>query len=224
MNAISAELHQYILKEQNSNPISSFDSPLFSLIEKCQEPLRPRISKLVSRHNRTQEPTNVVFLNFNYTNTIKRLTNNSFLKPNNRHIHIHGSVEDSSNPIIFGYGDDTGEDYNKLELAGENDLLRKIKSFEYPRTNNYHTLLNILENSEYDIFIIGHSCGLSDRTLLKTIFEHKNCLAIQNFHYQGESEDFNKRMEISRHFSNKVLMRERVLPFDDMARIPQAKK
>lgn len=33
---------------------------------------------------------------------------------------------------------------------------------------------------------------------------------------------FEKRMEISRHFSNKILMRERVLPFDESATIPQS--
>jgi len=224
MDAITAELHMYILNEQNSNQISSFDSPLFSVIDKCQEPLRSGISNLITRHKRTQKPVNVVFLNFNYTSTIRALMNNSSLNQKNHLIHIHGSIEDSSNRIIFGYGDDTGEDYKKLESVGENDLIRKIKSFEYPRTKNYHNLLNILENAEYDVFIIGHSCGLSDRTLLKTIFEHPNCLAIQNFHYKGEPEDFNKRMEISRHFTNKLLMRERVLPFDELASIPQAKK
>ena len=101
------------------------------------------------------------------------------------------------------------------------ELLKKIKSFQYPRTHNYHNLLNYLEVSEFDVFIMGHSCGLSDRTLLKTIFEHPNCLAIQVFHYQGENEHFYKRIEISRHFNNKVLMRERVLPYDQFASIPQ---
>ncbi len=223
MNSITEELHNYIQSEQSSNPMSLTNPPLVSIIEKCQFPLREEVSSLVSRHNRSQEPTNIIFLNFNYTDTIETHLQDSSMKPDVRHIHIHGAVSDSSNPIIFGYGDDTGEDYRKLEFEGENDLLRKIKSFQYPRTRNYHNLLNVLENYEYDVFIIGHSCGLSDRTLLKTIFEHPNCLAIQNFHYKGESEDFEKRMEISRHFTDKVLMRERVLPFDKEATIPQSK-
>ena len=142
---------------------------------------------------------------------------------------IHGDVNDIFNPIIFGYGDDTGGEYKELENMNEIELLKKIKSFQYPKTHNYHKLLNFIESEEFDVFVVGHSCGLSDRTLLKTIFEHKNCLAIQIFHYKqslkdADQEHFEKRIEISRHFSDKVLMRERILPFDPFCHIPQTKK
>lgn len=224
MDILSRELDKYISIIDNSASISYLTSPLASLIDKCHEPLRMEIAKLVARHRRVSQPTNVIFLNFNYTNKVISLTSNSFVKENIRHFHIHGKAGDKSNPIIFGYGDDTGDEYQNLEREGKNDFIRKIKSFQYPRTRNYYNLLNIIGSIEYDVFVIGHSCGLSDRTLLKTIFEHPNCMAIQNFHYKGESEDFNKRMEISRHFTDKFLMRERVLPYDEMAKIPQTTK
>lgn len=221
MDILTSNLHDYISKVDTNAKISYLNSPLSSLIEKCQKCLRSDISSLVTRHSRKEDPNNVIFLNFNYTNTLRSITNNSFFKQNIRHINIHGQISNLENPIIFGYGDDTNESYHRLEFEDNNELIRKIKSFQYPRTRNYHHLLNILESKEFDVFIIGHSCGLSDRTLLKTIFEHDNCLAIQNFHYRGETDDFNKRMQISRHFSDKVLMRERVLPFDVQATIPQ---
>jgi hypothetical protein len=96
-----------------------------------------------------------------------------------------------------------------------------IKSFQYPKTDNYHKLLSFIEANDFEVFVVGHSCGLSDRTLLKTIFEHDKCLCIKTFHYKGEEEDFYKRIEISRHFSDKQKMRLRLLPFDQNATIPQ---
>ncbi len=218
MDELTVELNKFIVKQQNNISLSFMKSHFSSLTDKIFEPLRPDHSELVKRHNRQKVPVRVIFLNFNYTNTVKQILNKGAKSIN---LHIHGTVNDENNPIIFGYGDDTGEEYKQFEVEGENEFLRKIKSFHYPRTNNYHKLLNYLEEREFDVFVVGHSCGLSDKTLLKTIFEHEKCLAIQNFHYKGKPEDFNKRMEISRHFSNKILMRERVLPFDAFALIPQ---
>lgn len=224
MDVLTAELNKYLAKVQKEKKLSPLNSPLTDLLEKVHSPFRTDIAQLVKRHGRLDSPQNILFLNFNYTNTVKQLTSSlaSSMK-SAKHIHIHGSIGDTSNPLIFGYGDDTGDEYTEFELAGIDELLRKIKSFQYPRTKNYHNLLNFLEEEEFDVIVLGHSCGLSDRTLLKTIFEHRNCMCIQNYHYKGEDEDFYKRMAISRHFSNKVLMRERVLPFDSQAVIPQAR-
>lgn len=170
-------------------------------------------------------PENIIFLNFNYTNTIRRCLNifeKDKIHESIREISIHGRVFDTGNPIIFGYGDDTGGDYKQLEINRDNEWLRKIKSFKYPDTNNYHRLLYSLEeHEEFEVFIVGHSCGVSDKTLLKTIFEHPNCLSIRNYHYKDKQEDFDKRINISRHFTDKVLMRKRVLYFDECAKIPQ---
>lgn len=218
MDELTVALSNYVRNQQIK---ISINSSLHAFFKNIGEPLTPNIASLVKNHDRQNAPSEILFLNFNYTNTIQQLMSNVFSNGNNKHIHIHGTVNNEENPIIFGYGDDTGEEYRELEFEGENELLRIVKSFQYPRTHNYHNLLNYLAETEFDVFVIGHSCGLSDRTMLKTIFEHRHCLAIQNFHYKGEPEDFEKRMEISRHFTNKVNMRERVLPFDKWATIPQ---
>jgi len=224
MDLLSIEVSKYINEQQNKYFIDSLDTPLATLFDNFRNPLHQKRSNLVKRHQRKDSPENVLFLNFNYTNTVQQILKNEFWSGvNHHHIHIHGNVNYNSNPIIFGYGDDTGDIYKQLETEGENEWLRIIKSFQYPRTHNYHNLLNFLYKADFDVFIVGHSCGLSDKTLLKTIFEHDKCLAIQNFHYKGEEEDFNKRMQISRHFSDKALMRQRVLPFDRNAIIPQVK-
>jgi hypothetical protein len=33
----------------------------------------------------------------------------------------------------------------------------------------------------FQVLIMGHSCGLSDRTLLNIVFEHNNCRSIKVF-------------------------------------------
>jgi hypothetical protein len=64
---------------------------------------------------------------------------------------------------------------------------------------------------------MGSSCGLSDRTLLNTIFEHENCRLIKVFYYQWEENGEKKdnftelTQNISRHFNDKKLMRSKIV-------------
>jgi hypothetical protein len=61
---------------------------------------------------------------------------------------------------------------------------------------------------------MGHSCGLSDRTLLNTLFEHENCVSIKVFYHQEtETKDNYSDVvrNISRNFNNKAVMREKVV-------------
>ena len=60
--------------------------------------------------------------------------------------------------------------YLNFENKDNNELFKHIKSFEYSLRENYHKLLKILNHDEFQIQIFGHSCGVSDRTLLNQIF------------------------------------------------------
>lgn len=220
MDLIESALFTYINDEQNKLNFSYLDSHYKTLIDSFFEPIHKLENLLIPEHRSKRAPETVFFVNFNYTDTLVKLLNNTFVGKN-KLIHIHGSVSNNNNPIIFGFGDDTNSIYRGLEEEDESELLRKIKSFAYPKTNNYHKLLNVLDNKPYEVFVVGHSCGVSDKTMLSTVFQHEKCLAIKNFHYKGEEEDFYKRIAISRHFSDKPLMRKRVLPFDKDAVIPQ---
>ncbi|MEZ5103010.1 MAG: AbiH family protein [Draconibacterium sp.] len=156
-----------------------------------------------------------LFVNFNYTTTME-LYSDHFL-PNNL-IYIHGRLNNQSSPIIFGYGDEMDPHYEKLENLNSNDFLQNIKSFNYLKTGNYQKVIRFLEN-EFTVKVLGHSCGLSDRILLNTIFEHPKCRAIKIFYYQKsekENDFFEKTQEISRHFraSMKGEMRKRIVSFD----------
>lgn len=167
----------------------------------------------------------VKFLNFNYTET---LYSKGYAQEEDI-IHIHGRVaEIDNNPIIFGYGDESDPAYQSIEDSGENVYLEHIKSFGYFRTSNYHKLLSYIDSAPYIVYIIGHSCGLSDRVLLNEIFEHQNCERIEIFyHIRGDGSDNFKEItqEISRHFKpqNKNKMRRKVGHKNTKNIIPQNK-
>ena len=61
---------------------------------------------------------------------------------------------------------------------------------------------------------MGHSCGISDRTLLKTLFEHKNCVSIKPYYHQkpdGTDDYWDIVCNIARNISDPSLMRDRVV-------------
>jgi len=171
-----------------------------------------------------------LFLYFNYTSTIDLYRNWSF-DDKIQLIHIHGKLRDNSNPIIFGYGDEMDPHYEKIENLNNNEFLKNIKSFSYFKTDNYQKVIRFIEGEgrEFTVKILGHSCGLSDRILLNTIFEHPNCKQIKIFHYEKsptENDYFEKTQEISRHFkaSKKGEMRVKIVPFDKDSAMPQNPK
>ena len=130
--------------------------------------------------------------------------------------YIHGQLDHAGNPIVFGFGDELDADYDKMELEKAKGFFEYIKSFWYFKTNNYHNLIRFIESEDFQVFIIGHSCGLSDRTMLNMIFEHRNCKSIKIYYYddgKGYNNYTELTQEISRHFKDKAEMRRRIVPF-----------
>lgn len=154
-------------------------------------------------------PENILILNFNYTNLADKYVTCKTAEVN----HIHGSLDAPQN-MIFGYGDELDYDYNELLRQIDNEYLKNIKSIKYLETNNYRNLLQFIESAPYQIFIMGHSCGNSDRTLLNTLFEHKNCVSIKPYYYQkkdGSDNYLEIVQNICRNFTDMKLMRDRVV-------------
>ena len=152
-----------------------------------------------------------MFLNFNYTRIADLyISKNSDFKIT----HIHGELDNDKNPIIFGYGDEMDEDYKMISNLNDNSYLKNIKSIRYLETDNYRRLLQFIDSAPYQIYIMGHSCGNSDRTLLNTLFEHKNCVSIKPFYYQKDdgSDNYIELIQnISRNFNSMQKMRDRVV-------------
>ncbi|MFN7776079.1 AbiH family protein [Flavobacterium sp.] len=157
------------------------------------------------------------FLSFNYTSTANWYYDNLEIKGSL--IEIHGRLNSEDNPINFGFVDEMDENYQKIERLDKNEYLRNFKSFQYLHTPNYKQLLDLIYSDIFQVYIMGHSCGLSDRTLLNTIFEHENCVSIKVFYHEWKNESTGKMEDnytditqnISRHFNDKKLMREKVV-------------
>lgn len=162
---------------------------------------------------------NVYVVNFNYTNTFETYANYLNRKINIQTNHIHGELNCPENPIIFGFGDEHDDDYKGFENKNNNELFQHIKSFNYLKTSNYQDLIRFIYASEFQVCIMGHSCGLSDRTMLKEIFEHDNCKSILIYYHKwgndiNQNDYVEKTYEISRHFTDKGTMRKKVVSFD----------
>ena len=157
----------------------------------------------------------VLFLNFNYTNTLSLYSDLISEKDLGiKFINIHGEINNKNNPIIFGYGDEVDENYRPIENLNDNKYLENIKSFKYSDTDNYQNMLSFINSYKYEINILGHSCGISDRTLLNTLFENENCKSIKIFYHKKEDSTDNYGdiyKNISRNFTKNSLMREIVV-------------
>ncbi|APA00912.1 hypothetical protein BIW12_07550 [Flavobacterium commune] len=153
------------------------------------------------------------FLSFNYTKVVEQYYNIfAFSKQIN---YIHGKLNTSVNKVNFGFGDEMDDDYKLIENIDDNEYLKNFKSFQYLQNSNYKSLLDFVESDKkFQVYIMGHSCGLSDRTMLNTIFEHSNCISIKVFYHQREdgSDNYTEIIQnISRHFNKKKLMREKIV-------------
>jgi len=165
---------------------------------------------LSDNHNR---PDKVCILNFNYTNLFKSHNDNVEI------INIHGELKNEASPIVFGYGDDLDENYQKIEKLSEDKWLEGFKSFDYLKTNEYKRLLNFMSKDSFEVFIVGHSCGLSDKTLLNLIFEYDDCQHIKVFHSK-ELNNFDEIIfNISRIMGNKLKFRQRVGTKDETSEV-----
>ena len=172
----------------------------------------------------------ITVLTFNYTNTCEALYKNALtikavdLPLHIAHylpaegipptfIHIHGSLKEED--IVLGYGDETTDMFRELEDANDNELTKYFKSFYYMQNSRYRQFFEVLERGPFRLHLMGHSCGLSDRVLLSSIFNHPNLEDVKiYYHDRGENNDyFQLCQNISRHFHDKHAMRLKILPY-----------
>ena len=156
-------------------------------------------------------PDNIMLLNFNYTSTAFH-----YLIPDNKFFtinQIHGQLEKPAT-VIFGYGDEMDDQFKQIQNLNNQEFLKNVKSINYLNSSNYKKLIMLTESSPFQIYIMGHSCGNSDRTLLHTLFEHKNCISIKPYYhvYEDGTDNYIEIVQnISRSFNDMALMRDRVV-------------
>ena len=210
-DAVKKRLENYlavIAQETQTEPFPSIRDAFDSLITPDEVAFGKQEMFRVSMLNNKSH--NVLILNFNYTQSAKQL----YAKDNYEIINIHGELGNRQNPIIFGYGDELDDDYKRIEKLQDNDFLENIKSVRYHETGNYRQLLGFIESEPYQIITMGHSCGNSDRTLLNTLFEHRNCISVKVYYHQREdgTDDYSQLIRnLSRNFNDKAAMRDKVV-------------
>lgn len=154
-------------------------------------------------------PINTMLLSFNYTQITDCYSQVCRIYAN----HIHGDLTNPTN-MIFGYGDELDESYKEFLRNNDNEYLKNIKSIRYLESPNYRGMLQFIESAPYQVYIMGHSCGNSDRTLLNTLFEHRNCVSIKPYYHKKEdgSDNYLEIVQnICRNFTDMKLMRDRVV-------------
>lgn len=202
-------------KELHNSMIEFFDPADFSTEgkKKALENMGLEDTNLEEIHNTFEEqkklrPERIMLLSFNYTATAKNYNNFNL-----EHNYIHGELEHPEN-IIFGYGDELDRHYQDILDRNDNELLKNVKSVKYLETRHYHDMLEFLMSAPFQVLIMGHSCGNSDRTLLNTVFEHENCVSIKPFYHKwndGSDNYLELVQNISRNFTNMRLFRDRVV-------------
>ena len=203
-----------ILKGMTIHNIRTYQKGLF---------INNEIWNHLNHKNPVLVPDNILIVNFNYTN-IASLYLSPRIREHFQLNNIHGTL-DNPQSVIFGYGDELDKHYKELEELNDNEYLNNIKSIKYLEATNYRNLLNFIESAPFQIYIMGHSCGNSDRTLLNTLFEHENCISIKPFYYQKEdgSDNYTEiAQNISRNFKDKQALRDKVVPKDYCEPLPQA--
>lgn len=173
--------------------------------------VKPWSKKLNDYPQLTRLPNRILLLNFNYTHTPRMYFHNDVMD----YISIHGNLE-APQSVIFGYGDELDDKFKELKAHKNNACLSHVKSIRYLEAPNYRQMLSFIESEPFQVLIMGHSCGNSDRTLLNTIFEHPNCVSIKPYYYITDKEkgtdNYTELVQhISRNFTDMKLMRDRVV-------------
>ncbi|HLF53201.1 AbiH family protein [Flavobacterium sp.] len=197
--------------------------------ESYAKTIRYDLLKVLKDNNNMTKFDETLILNFNYTNTAEELYSDKL--KNYKTINIHGSLNDMENPINLGFGDEMHKRYSDIEEKNENEYLRLMKSFAYTNTDNYRELFNFIEDKVFQVHIMGHSCGISDRTLLNAIFENKNCKSIKVFYHNYDKKNSKSQNDnysevvrnVSRHFNQKTLMRNKIVNKSLSSELPQFK-
>lgn len=201
------------------------DMKIKDIEEKIYAPINPSDIAIggknaLNAHSERKRPYKFMLLNFNYTKTAELYAKKNFVPINQ----IHGTLE-TPDSIIFGYGDEMDNGYKELLNKNDNRLLRNIKSIKYLEADNYRKMLSFIEAEPFQVLIMGHSCGNSDRTLLNTLFEHPNCVSIKPYYYvdkKGKDNYLDIVQNISRNFTDMKLMRDRVVNKTYCEPLPQA--
>jgi hypothetical protein len=143
----------------------------------------------------------LLFLSFNYTNTLGYYFNRASKKIRANIIYLHGNLNstDEDGHIVLGYDDDKDVNFSKIITHANIENLCFFKSVQYPINTNRNDLSQFIEFNDFEVYAFGHSFEKSDFTILREIFTHKNCIKIKVFyHPEDKDNDFISKSQLLR--------------------------
>jgi len=204
--------------EQKEHEITMFNSTIRYISKKLTQYLKHESStrSLKEKHvaamsefikSFKREDSNNIFINYNYTNLIKKYA----LESGDIIYNIHGSIYDEN--IIIGYGA-TDKIYVNLLNSDISGASLYIKNHFYKKKGVYGRIDEKL-NDPFRVIILGHSCESTDYTSLYRIFNHKDCIEVVPCYYDENDLDL-KIESISR-----LNPKEDLISLTDDIKIPQ---
>ena len=158
----------------------------------------------------------LTILNFNYTDYYTDYVELGRTQV----INIHGSLGSKDNPMIFGYAATEAQIKEYREF--DNEYMRNIKRTNYKFSGKYDDLLEVMETDfQYGlrVFILGHSCGPSDRLILSQIFNNPKVKWIEIAYFNKEAF-FNQVVNIENLLEQEEYF-NKIVPFNRSLRMPQ---
>ncbi|MBN4070251.1 hypothetical protein JYT76_01055 [Olleya sp. AH-315-F22] len=155
-------------------------------------------------------PESLLLLNFNYTPTLQKYFRGIAIK-SKMILNIHGELNSKKNPMIFGYGDETNPQYKSIVNKDDNRWLTNLKRQQYNLANPYEQLIQVLnQGKKTEVFVIGHSLGMSDKSLLNQILDHDSVSTIKLYYYKDRKgyrklNDNLSRIVNSNTYNNKIV-------------------
>ena len=128
-------------------------------------------------------------------------------------------------PIVFGYSALEADNDFLLNL-NEDVYMEYIKNNQYKRADErgeteHSKITRFLNKGEkINVFVLGHSCGLSDGNLLNEIFKHENVLKIHFFHFD-KFENYTTMKNNFERITQNNKVNHKLTNFEVVDRIPQ---
>jgi len=214
------------VKKINNN-LTEIKGLLYKYLKTIKTTSDSRISIFFKNHFFNKRE-NLYIINFNYTITVENYLFENDSTPKTRINYIHGDIENSE--IIFGYGNDKHNKYLGLKNSNKDEYLRFFKTYEYLNSRNYSKIYEeALEHFEdYEVSILGHSLGETDKTLLKEVLDNPKCKKIHLYKRKDlcnspteTAEEFNKLIyATSRIIENEKDLRIKVMNSKDSSFFP----
>ena len=132
-----------------------------------------------------------LIIDFNYTQTFKRMVDSEFVSNKMTHMKIHGEL--GMENLIFGYGHREDDYYNQIVDSNIPGALDGIKLFSYVQNRIGNRSVQAFfdqqfeQRSHFRVVVFGHSCGISDSNLLEKVLRHKSCQEIHICYHRPEA-------------------------------------